>query len=285
MPALAHRAIEKTSGITVWRRAVAPELVFYRGIGVSHPYPRHWHDELHVCGYTSGSGYLACRGSSRLVGEGDFVVTPPGEVHENWVPNGSSVSFVSVYIPVSWLRAAVCDLTENEQPWPDFPDMFPRKEELVQSFFTTYQALEAGAPHLHCEELLRDLLRFLVLSNSTTPSYSDRKTHESYAVRQARDYIDEHFADSISLAQLGVAANLSPFHFHRQFCLQAGMPPHAYQTQVRINRAKDLLRDRRPLCEIAASTGFADQSHLTRHFRRIVGVTPGHYSAIFNKDR
>jgi AraC-like DNA-binding protein len=65
------------------------------------------------------------------------------------------------------------------------------------------------------------------------------------------------------------------------FTRQTGMPPHSYQTQLRINHAKVLLRDGHSLAEIASITGFADQSHLTRHFHRYVGVSPGRYASSF----
>jgi AraC-like DNA-binding protein len=55
------------------------------------------------------------------------------------------------------------------------------------------------------------------------------------------------------------------------------MPPHAFQTQVRVSRAKTLLLEGWSISQVASQTGFADQSHLTRHFKRLVGVTPGRY--------
>jgi transcriptional regulator GlxA family with amidase domain len=62
--------------------------------------------------------------------------------------------------------------------------------------------------------------------------------------------------------------------FHRE----VGLPPHAYQIQVRVARARALIATGVPLAEVASMTGFADQSHLTRLFKRIVGVPPGQYA-------
>jgi AraC-like DNA-binding protein len=73
------------------------------------------------------------------------------------------------------------------------------------------------------------------------------------------------------------AFGLSPFHLNRLFCREIGMPPHAFQTQVRIARAKTLLRQGLPITGVAMQTGFADQSHLTRHFKRLLKLTPGQY--------
>jgi len=107
---------------------------------------------------------------------------------------------------------------------------------------------------------------------------------EHRAVKLAREYIDDHYAEDISVKQLAHIANLSPFHLIRVFSNEVGIPPHAYLTQVRVRRAKALLARGRPIAQVALETGFADQSHLNRHFKRIVGVTPGQYSN-FVQDR
>jgi AraC-like DNA-binding protein len=70
---------------------------------------------------------------------------------------------------------------------------------------------------------------------------------------------------------------LSPFHLLRVFRAAVGLPPHAYQIQLRVARAKELLRAGMPIAAVAVEVGFVDQSHLTRHFKRLVGVPPGRY--------
>ncbi|MDJ0570973.1 MAG: helix-turn-helix domain-containing protein [Pleurocapsa sp. MO_192.B19] len=71
--------------------------------------------------------------------------------------------------------------------------------------------------------------------------------------------------------------NLKPLRLLRVFRQTLGLPPHAYLVQVRITQAKKLLARRISIAEVAAETGFTDQSHLHRHFKRVVGVTPGQY--------
>jgi AraC-like DNA-binding protein len=70
---------------------------------------------------------------------------------------------------------------------------------------------------------------------------------------------------------------LSPFHLNRVFSKEFGLPPHAFLTQVRVARAKALLKQGTSITQTALEVGFSDQSHFTRHFRRLVSVTPGHY--------
>jgi len=81
----------------------------------------------------------------------------------------------------------------------------------------------------------------------------------------------------VTLEALARHAGISAFHLCRVFRQTVGMTPHAYQTQVRVRHARSLLRAGLPITTVAAQTGFYDQAHLTRHFKRIVGLTPGRY--------
>lgn len=100
-----------------------------------------------------------------------------------------------------------------------------------------------------------------------------------HPVRRARDWLNHHFNESITLEQLAEVAQLSPFHLLRTFRHAVGLPPHTYQTRLRIERARRMLQTGVPPTLVAPAVGFADQSHFTRHFRRVLGITPGAYQA------
>jgi AraC family transcriptional regulator len=95
-------------------------------------------------------------------------------------------------------------------------------------------------------------------------------------LRAVLEYIHEHLDAELCLDHLAALAHMSPYHFARLFKNSTGMPPHQYVIARRVERAKELLRDRDPLplAEVAVETGFSSQSHFTRHFKRFVGVTP-----------
>src|ERR1700704_722095 len=266
-------------GINVWRTPGFDGLLFYRGTNVTHTYPRHWHEELHLGAYGDGQGNLGIRGSSHRIAAGDFVITPAGEVHENWVEAGQGCSFRSLYFDVRLLRRLAHQITGRDLPPPDFAGLMVNDQAVRQSFLRMHQIMEAHESPLECEEALLEFVRHLIVGCAEGRPAEIRTGRERAAVRRIRGFIDEHFADPISLEDLARIANLSPFHLHRVFCNETGMPPHAYQTQVRINRAKQWMRQRWPLSHIAAPACFADQSHLTRHFRRLVGLTPGRFAS------
>lgn len=99
------------------------------------------------------------------------------------------------------------------------------------------------------------------------------------ALTRACSYIAENLGERFTLDDLARQAGVSRFHFARLFRVSTGDSPMAYLLKSRIERAKQmLLQDERPVCEIAAALGFCDQSHLTRTFRRLTGVTPREFA-------
>ena len=93
--------------------------------------------------------------------------------------------------------------------------------------------------------------------------------------RRVCDYIEGHLDEKIRLDGLATLAGLSTDHFARAFHQSVGAPPHRYLLQRRLEQVEHMLRETHaPLSEIALATGFSDQSHLARHFRRWAGMSP-----------
>jgi AraC-like DNA-binding protein len=114
----------------------------------------------------------------------------------------------------------------------------------------------------------------------------ERGISEPAPVRRAREYLFENLADNVPLADLAAVAGVGTFRLLRAFRKVHGVPPHRYQLAQRIERAKRLIRDQAgPLAAIAFETGFADQSHLTRNFKRWAGVTPYAYARAVARER
>jgi len=203
--------------LRVWRSEALDGMLFSRGMRMTHPYPRHWHEELHLCAYTSGSGYLAYRGNSYLVAEGEFVVTPPGEVHENWVDGESGVSFCGVYMDGSAFGRVSRQIAGRELTIPVLPDFLVRDKLVRERFLAMHLAVERGGSRLEQDELLLKFMHAFLSRCSAEGAVEAPAAYERFAVRRARDYIEANFDESISLAQLGELTALSPFYLHRVF--------------------------------------------------------------------
>jgi len=98
-------------------------------------------------------------------------------------------------------------------------------------------------------------------------------------LRAVVEYVEQHLDAGLALEQMAAVAHLSAYHFARQFKVATGLPPHQYVIARRVERAQQLLQEDRDLslAEIAACSGFSDQSQFSHHFKRLIGVTPGRF--------
>lgn len=152
--------------------------------------------------------------------------------------------------------------------------------QLTKAFHGFFASFEPEASSLQVQSAaaaLSDLLIRELLTDSRTDPL-----HEGPALRgtaRMRECLLEEGFD-IDLQTLAQRAGLSRFQALRAFKRRYGLPPHAYQLCVRVQRAKGMLRDGAAPADVAAHCGFVDQSHFIRHFKRIVGVTPTRYAAV-----
>jgi AraC-like DNA-binding protein len=138
-------------------------------------------------------------------------------------------------------------------------------------------SVAGGDGRMAQEERLGDFLR------STLPrvrSRYPRSGADHPALAQARDFIHAHAASGVSLARAAAEAGLGPQHFAACFRARYGIPPHRFQTLVRLDRARALLAAGVSGTEAAARCGFSDQSHMIRQFKRYLGTVPSRYRRV-----
>jgi AraC-like DNA-binding protein len=148
---------------------------------------------------------------------------------------------------------------------------------LAQEIATLHKEIEKHGDAVSLEDHLFEALQQLIRRHAIADSSPSPLRPDSTAVLRALELLNDPNLQSTSLEELSAAVGLSPYHFLRTFKLQTGLPPHQYHLNVRLERGRRLLREGCGIAEAAARTGFADQSHFTRGFRRFFGVTPGRY--------
>ena len=172
------------------------------------------------------------------------------------------------------------------QDWvnPDQIELMPHfmteQDGLIQGILSTLRAeIESSGigSHLLVDSLRTalavHLLRQYCVTQPKLAQYTDGLSQAKLAL--VTDYIDDHLYQNLQLIELSKIAQISPYHFLRLFKQSMGTTPHQYILQRRIEKAKYLLQHSElSIAEIALRVGFCDQSHLTRCFKRIVGVTP-----------
>ena len=266
---------ETTGGLRVWRCEEFPLLELHSGDRVEHPHPRHWHDEVLVCAITGGSGWLEIPGRPEFTPAGCVFTVSAGQVHANWAAPGGC-SFVSIYLSAKGLTDA---LGPEWGTGPHLDGVRTRVTDggpLRSALLRLHRLLGVSTSRLQRQTALQGLLTRL-FENRRGFRMARVERGEPRAVSRAEAYLRAHWDRSVSLLDLSRAAGLSPFQLPRSFSTAVGIPPHAFQLQLRIDRAKALLAGGWDIAAVAQRTGFADQSHFTRVFRRSVGVTPGRF--------
>lgn len=260
--------------VAIWRAAGFDSIELHSGSKISQEYPRHWHDELYLCAVLDGAADLECGGRSVETPPDTLVLIPPGEIHVN---RKFECTFRCMFIDGEALRAEVEKFIEQAVPEINFKTELIRGSRTVESFLKTHQSLGGSESEMERESAVMLFFRRLVCGHSARGLRNGRDGNEDFAVLRIRRYLEERYAERVSLQDLSRITGISPFHLHRSFCRKIGMPPHSYQTQVRVHHARLMLRQGRAISDVASSAGFVDQSHFARHFKKLTGATPGQY--------
>jgi AraC-like DNA-binding protein len=245
---------------------------------VHHAYPRHSHDYYVICLIERGRQSFTHRGVKYFTPPGGVILINPGAVHTGEAADAQGFEMRSLYPTTAHMQTAVFELTGRYQALPFFKDVRVDHHWAMNSVLALHQALAQGASVLECESRFTWTLAQLIKQYADIRFNEQRLGKEQKAIQQARAYIEEYFAQGISLTQLAEHVSLSPYYLLRVFRAEVGMPPYTYLESVRIRHAQRLIEAGMPLAEVAAEVGFSSQSHLTRRFKQIIGVTPGQYA-------
>ena len=244
-----------------------PGLELVEALYQRRAFPVHSHEEYVIGVIIRGRELLSVRGTKLTAGPGDFILVEPNEPHSNEAIDEDGLEYRVFYIPRDMVAEAFGDVR--------FQSNVLRGRRLGRRWAALHRRMMSGAEDLeldgHFFALLGEILQLAGSLGATT------RAPEQAKVALARAFLDERFTEPVSLGDLAAHVGLSPYHLLRSFRDQVGITPGAYQIQLRVLEARRRLREGAAIADTAADLGFADQSHLTRHFQRIMGTSPGRY--------
>jgi AraC-like DNA-binding protein len=264
--------------ITFWRDPAFNNLELLKATYITHTFAPHIHEGYAIGVIDRGAERFLYRRSNHLAPQGGIVVIHPGEMHTGSAATEYGWTYRMLYPESSLLQRAASDITGRERGIPFFPSAVIDDPALATLLSRLHTTLEYSPSTLERESRLLWTFAQLILRHAENRPILRPASAERATVQKARTYLEEHYSENVSLEELAAFVNLSPFHLLRVFRDTVGLPPHNYLTQVRITEAKHLLLASISPAQVALAVGFTDQSHLTKHFKRIVGVTPGQYA-------
>ena len=247
-----------------------------------HVYERHSHEGYAIGVTEAGVQAFHCRGALHASTTGTVMAFNPDEPHDGHAGIPEGFTYRMLYLPPETVRGVLVDARDGrpaELPFARAPLI--RDAVLARRVQALHRALSEGAPTLEGEALLRDTcLRFAAChADGRFASPTRRAARTSPPSAAPAISCRSQLPDDVTTADLADIAGMSRFHLCRAFARVYGLPPHAYQLQLRLAEAKRQLAAGRPPAEVAAAIGFADQSHLTKRFRGAFGITPGQFAA------
>ncbi|MCX4880436.1 AraC family transcriptional regulator [Streptomyces sp. NBC_00847] len=261
----------------LWTRArlgrCGPPLDLLTARFDKHVYAPHAHDEFTVGVCVGGSEVIDYRGGHIRTGPGSIVVLAPGEVHTGGPGNATDgYAYRALY-------AAPALLTDGtfSDGVPHFREALIDDPELAAAILRTHTDLNTCPDPLEAESRLPWLLTALARRHSTARPTTDTIPGADRIATVVRDRLADELLAPPSLAALAADLGLSRYQLLRAFRTTMGLPPYAWLAQYRVTRARRLLDTGLRPAEVASLVGFADQAHLTRWFRRVLGVTPAAY--------
>jgi AraC-like DNA-binding protein len=239
----------------------------------SHVYPMHTHEAWTLL--IVDDGMIRYDLHRHEHGAMDRVVTllPPGVPHNGRAATSAGFGKRVVYLDLSAVPASLVGRAVDQ---PLLPDAL-----LWQRISQLHRVLEQPGEEFEAEHRLAfiaERLRWQLGRHLSQHRLPDAARGGATVADELRGMIDTSFRESLTLREAADALHVHPAHLVRAFSRAFGISPHQYMTSRRVDLARRLLLDGMPPAMAAAEAGFYDQSHLSRHFKHVVGTSPGRYA-------
>jgi len=254
----------KREGIFIKNFSKLPFLKIIVGNEISNSFPGHSHDNYIIGTVTYGLRKMIINNETLIFTKGNIFIVNPYEPH-----SCCSIKKKHSYIAMVVDRTFICSLFTSVISEINF-------QNIISSDASLSQMIEKLAvPDTFEIECLFYSIIERILSNYTTKEIHKKKLGNiKFSVNEARKYIDENFTGRITLEKISKLTGASLYYINRVFAMELGMSPYNYLLHKRIEKSKYLLLKGISIVKTAFESGFTDQSHFTKFFKKIIGVTP-----------
>ncbi len=239
----------------------------------------HTHETLTITAIEYGIQEIFNRNDRNTISKGKIAVINPNESHYGKNIGTKNYGGYVLYIDIAFCKKLQLELFEEIEEFVQVDSNIIDNLELYEEFLDMCKLLLSETYLIEKEIALIDFMYKIFLNYCNTSKIKlelETKSEVQYAKR-IQDYLDENYLKDITLNDIASVIKLSHFYLLKVFKNKFGIPPHSYLLNKRVHRAKELLTNKMPIAEIAVESGFFDQSHLTRSFKRVFSITPKEY--------
>jgi AraC-like DNA-binding protein len=244
-----------------------------------HSFVPHSHDSYSLGVVEAGGARSKFAGGEVVAPAGSVICINPYQVHtgEPLTPR-SGWRYRMLYPSRALVQRMARELGVDQSGSIIFQAPVLHDDDLARSVGLLSDCLEEHRADSSIEGALRAVYERLFAHYRVPANVVAAIRREPDAVRAAKDYMVLHLGERVTLEALAIHVALSPFYLTRLFSANAGLAPYTWLEHARVRRAAELLRSGARIIDVARETGFSDQAHLTRRFKRVIGVPPGQFA-------
>ena len=250
----------------------------YHFEGIMQKFPNHFHEHYVIGFVESGRRFLACKNREYTIDAGDLLLFNPLDAHACEQVDGKTLDWRCLNISEDVMRRVAREITGKDAPIV-FTTTVAAKSDVVPALRELHSGIMNESKDFDKEESFYFLIEQLI--RDYTQPVAETATQSGGEIHAACEYMERHYAENITLADLSRVSGLNKYTLLRSFTVEKGITPYQYLSTIRINHAKRLLESGVAPIEAALQSGFTDQSHFTRFFKTFIGLTPGAYRNLF----
>jgi AraC-like DNA-binding protein len=257
------------SEVTAWRPDVPGVAEVFHAHFVDHAYPSHTHDAWTLLIVDDGAVRFDLNRHQHGALQSQITLLPPHVPHDGRAATPHGFRKRVLYLDTELLGEDLIGAAVDRPGWSD-PTLRLRIHQLHQALAEPGERLAAQSRLT----LIRERLRQQLSGRLAAPPI----TRDPKLADQLRELFDADLVTGVTLDEAAAVLHAHPAHLVRAFTARHGLPPHRYLTGRRVELARRMLLDGLRPAEVATASGFYDQSHLNRHFRRMLGTSPARYA-------
>ena len=272
-PAVTFDAVEPLDAVRAWKPPVPGVREVLHARHVEHAYPVHTHDVWTLLLVDQGAIRYDLDRRAQGAEPSMVSILPPHIVHDGRPATADGYRKRVIYLEPAVIGESLIGAAVDRPVLPD-PALRSAVAELDRALGCVDDALEAET-RLHA---VAARIRRTMGAPRRGDGRPDPRAGDA-AVEAFRAYLDDHLFEPVTIAAAAETLGVGPTHLARGFTSAFGIPPHAYVVARRLEAARERILAGQELADVATEVGFFDQAHLTRRFKRFLGVTPGRFPA------
>lgn len=262
----------------IWTPETFDGLFLLKARFLHFAYKKHVHEEFGIGVIEQGTEKFQYQGETHFAPASSIITVNPNIIHDGSAATEHGYQYRMAYVQRAFIEGILSEFLSHPASLGYFSTPVTFDADISRRLLYALRLLEQPSPsRLETQSVFLHTLADLFVRHARPHVFPKPVAAHPGVIRKACELIHARVAENISLDDIASEVGVSRFYFLRLFKTSIGLSPHAYLMMRRLELAKHLIQQGESLAQAAYGAGFADQSHMTRHFKSAYGFTPGQF--------